>query len=144
MKTMMRLLALVLAMVMVMALVACGNGSEPKTTDPKETTGSNETTAPNETTGKPGDDKPVDDGKKDYVITVKDSEGNPVVGVYVNVCKEGASCFAPVKTNENGSATTRLEEASDYYGSVTSDPESKAYFQDKYEIIIVWDPPVAE
>lgn len=141
MKNMIKLLALVMAMAMVLCLVACGNPDTPKAT---EDNGSNETTAPvptgdpNETTA------PVDDGKEDYVITVKDSNGNPVEGVYVNVCKEGASCFAPVKTDANGSAVTRLEPASDYYGSVSSDPETKVYFEDEFQVTIVWDPSAAE
>ena len=141
MKNTIKLLALIMAMAMVLCLVACGN---PDASDPTEGSGSKETTAPAPTDDPNKATVPVDDGKEDYVIIVKDPNGNPVEGVYVNVCKEGSSCFAPVKTDANGSATTRLDPASDYYGSVSSDPETKVYFEDTYEVIIVWDPSVAE
>ena len=32
-----------------------------------------------------------------------DQDGNPVAGVYVQLCDDG-SCYAPVQTNENGVA----------------------------------------
>lgn len=143
MKTMMKLLALVLTMMMVLCLVACGNDANPGDT---ETTGSGETTGPEDTTGDTSETDPPDDGKKAYTIVLKDSNGDPVVGVFVNICKEGASCFVPTATDENGAATWRLEEASDYYGSVTSDTEgvTKTYFNSNFEVTIVYDPPVAE
>ena len=71
-----KFLAMLLVLIMVVSMVACGNPDAPKAT---EDNGSNETTAPvptgdpNETTA------PVDDGKEDYVITVKDSNGKASV-----------------------------------------------------------------
>lgn len=147
MKTMMKLLALVMAMMMVLTMVACTN--DVKTTDPSD----EGTTAPSSSTEdskpsdeKPNDDKPVDDGKKEYTVIVKDTAGNPVTGVMVQICKEGSTCFTPRKTDANGTAVWSLEEAADYYGTVSSLEEGmpKEYFGDKFEVTLVYDPPVAE
>lgn len=128
------ILALVLAMVLCLCACTTGSGDNTEgTTEPSTTTKPSESTEPST--------EPTDDGKVVYTVIVKDSEGNPVVGEYVQICKEGANCFFPVATDENGAATWRLEEATDYYGSVTSDVEgaSKVYFQDKFEVTLVWD-----
>lgn len=145
MKTMMKLLALVMALAMVLCLAACGGDTDPKTT---EDTGSSQSAGPNDSTGssEPDSSKPADDGKKDYKIIVKDSNGNPVSGVLVQICKEGSTCFTPRKTDDSGCAVWSLEEAADYYGTVSSLEEGmpKEYFESAFEVTLVYDPPVAE
>lgn len=139
MKNITKILALVMVLAMVLCMAACTTGEpEPTTEAPSTNPTTRPTVGDTEPTGEP------DDGKVDYVIIVKDSEGNPVSGVTVNVCLEGGMCFMPCITDENGSAITRLEESSDYYGSVTSDPSTKVYFEDKFEVTIVWDAAEAE
>ena len=59
-----------------------------------------------------------DEGKVEYEVVVKDSEGNPVAGVRVVVCKD-ETCFNPVLTDENGVAVFKLEEYNGYKGKVS-------------------------
>ena len=143
MKTMMKILALVLAMMMVVCcLAACGEDEKPTNTDAP--TG---TEAPKETepSGPAPTDPPVDT-KKEYKVIVVDSEGNPVEGVLVQVCKEGSTCFTPARTNAEGYATWKLDEASDYYGTVSSTEEGmpKEKFNDGFEVTLVYDVAVSE
>jgi hypothetical protein len=86
------------------------------------------------------------DSKKEYKIIVTDSEGNPLSGILVQICKEGSTCFIPTRTNDQGFATWKLDEAADYYGTVSSIEEGmpKEYFGDKFEVSLVYNPPVAE
>ncbi len=129
------IMVLALVLCMVLCLCACGGDSQPTdgTTEPSGTTAPTTDPTTEPTT------EPTDDGKVTYTVIVKDSEGNPVSGVYVQVCKENATCYIPVETDANGVATWRLEEASDYYGSITSAPEVKEYFQSKFEVTLTWD-----
>lgn len=143
MKTMMKILCLVLAMVMVAGcLAACGEDAKP--TEPETTTAPSTPANPDPTEPDPTD--PPADPKKEYKITVTDAEGYPVSGVLVQVCKEGSTCFTPARTNDEGCATWSLDEAGDYYGTVSSTEEGmpKEYFGDGFEVTLVYNPPVAE
>lgn len=150
MNKMMKILALVLALAMMTCfLAACGKDNqtddnnandkgavtEPNTTEPQgtEPEGSEPSTTP-------------DDGKKEYKITVTDSNGNPMSGVLVQICKEGSTCFTPTRTNDDGFAVWKLDAASDYYGTVSSLEEGmpKEFFGDAFEVVLVYNPPVAE
>ena len=145
MNKMMKILALVLALAMMTCfLAACGKDNqtddnkandkgsvtEPNTTEPQgtEPDGSEPSTTP-------------DDGKKEYKITVTDSNGNPMSGVLVQICKEGSTCFTPTRTNDQGVATWRLDEGADYYGTVSSSEPGmpKEYFVDKTEVTLVYE-----
>lgn len=138
-KKLLMIISLMLCLSVFLCACATGNGDETTgTTEPSGT--AQPTTDP---TTEPTTE-PTDDGKVTYTVIVKDSQGNPVVGEYVQICKENATCFIPVATDENGAATWRLEEAADYYGSVTSDADAKAYFENKFEVTIVWDKAAAE
>lgn len=148
MKSILKLLALVMAVMMVLSMVACTNDQKP--TDEPETSS---TTVPSDPVDNskpedetPNDSKPVDDGKKEYTIVVKDSDGDPVVGVMVQICKEGSTCFTPARTDDNGCAVWKLDEASDYYGTVSSLEEGmpKEYFEGNFQVTLVYNPPVAE
>lgn len=45
----------------------------------------------------------VEDPEPSHIVKVVDQDGNPVAGVYVQLCDDG-SCYAPVVTDENGVA----------------------------------------
>lgn len=141
MKFTMKLLALIMAMAMVLCLAACG-GENSKTTDPADTTTSSEVTDSTDTTDVANVTEP-DDGKKTYTITLKDSEGNPVSGVMVQICLD--SCI-PGLTNAEGVATFELTEESGYSAGVSADYDAtKVYFEDgQSDVTIVWDAPTAE
>lgn len=133
---MMKLLAALMAMLLIAGcLAACDSASDSETTQPSSTAPTN----PSE----PEPSQPVDDGKSEYKILLKDSQGNPVTGVMVQICKEGSTCFTPVKTDADGVAVYKLEAAADYYGTVSKDQTIKEYFSDGFEVTLVYDPPVA-
>ena len=136
MKKMMKLLALIMAMMMVLSLGACSTGGTDGTTEPSGTEPTVDTTEPTGT-------EPTDDGKVEYTIYVEDLKGEPVSGVMVQVCKEGSTCFTPVKTGEDGRAVFRLESATDYYGTVSKDQTIKEYFEGEFQVTLIYDPQVA-
>ena len=142
MKTMMKILCVVLAMIMMAGCMAACTKDEPKATEPETTTAPSNPADPTE----PDPTDPPVDTKKEYKVIVIDSEGNPVSGVLVQICKEGSTCFTPSRTNDDGFATWKLDEAADYYGTVSSTEEGmpKEYFSDKFEVTLVYNPPVAE
>lgn len=135
MKTMMKILCLILAMVMVAGCLAACAQDEPKTTDPETTTAPSNPTDPT----KPDPTDPVDDGKKEFKVMTTDPDGNSVSGVLVQICKEGSTCFTPARTNDEGYAVWSLEEAVDYYGTFSSTVEGmpKVYFGTDFEVTIV-------
>jgi len=90
------LLAALLAVAMMISLCACVGG------EPDDKTDGTTTTAPTTTTT-----AQPDDGKTTYKVTVLDEEGTPVVGAFVQICKE--TCI-PCATDANGVATWSLDE----------------------------------
>lgn len=141
MKTMMKLMALVMAMLLVVGcFAACtqdnGNGT---TTEPS--TAPTVPTKPTEPSD-PGDTNPPDDGKKEYKVYVKTEDGTAVSGVWVQICKDGSTCFAPTATDDSGCAVWRLDEAGDYYGTVSAlgDNLPKEYFGDGFEVTLIYNP----
>lgn len=118
MKTIKKTLVLVLALMLVLALCACaGNEDAPNTSDPG--TSSTQQTDPKPTdpeqTG-PSATEPKDEVEYVYTVTVQDVDGNPISGVFVQVCA-GESCV-PVMTGEDGVAG--------YVSEVTGDGELTA------------------
>lgn len=101
MKNIKNLLALVLALTMVLCLFACGNGDNGTTEPDTSSTTLPKQTEPQQTEPTGGDDitEPVD---YVYTVTVKDTSGNPISGVWVQICA-GDSCV-PKCTDENGVA----------------------------------------
>ncbi len=134
------ILLLMLALVMVVGLCACSeSGSEtPETT----------TTAPTETTDLQVNggfaERPTEDSDKiEYVITVKDTEGDPVVGAMVQICKD--TCL-PGSTDADGVAKFTVTETGHKVSFLTlpsgyayvDEDITEWYFEDgSYEMTIV-------
>lgn len=89
-----RISVFLLAICLLFGLCACGNTAA-------ESTGSSPVETTEETVQK------VDDGKVSYTIKVVDTQGNPIPGVAVQLCKD--SCL-PGVTNAEGVATFRTVE----------------------------------
>lgn len=106
-----KLICYLLLLTLALSLCACG-GDHTTTTVP-ETTVAPETTVPETTAA------PVDDGMTEYTVKVVDEGGNPVVGAFVQICKD--DCF-PGNTDENGVATFRRPEAEGYKVSFITVP----------------------
>ena len=151
MKTMMKTLTLVLALVIVVCcFAACGNDAKPADKDDNN----DATTVPNANDSTvtdptvtdptvPDTTEPVDDGKKEYKIYVVDVNNNPVADVMVQICID--NLCNPKKTDENGVAIYRLPEGTNYTAGFTKYyEESKVYLEDKFEVTLVYNPPVAE
>ena len=96
----MMILALVLCLAL--TLLACGKKKEtPSATTEAPVPTTTEAPIPT-TTVKP------DDGKVTYTVTVKDENGNPIVGAVVQLCKD-VNCN-PSVTGADGVATYSLVE----------------------------------
>lgn len=123
------ILAAVLVLCMALSLMACGN------TEPQETT-----QATTEAT------KPVDDGKVAYKVTVVDNAGNPMEGVWVQIClmADEGSCL-PGTTDANGVKEFLTNEA-EYKVSFINPPEGytveEAYYFEagSHEMTITLNP----
>lgn len=110
-----KLLALLLAMVLVLGLCACGGGED----QPDNTDGSTESSS----TGNTETSETVDDGKATYTVKVVDENGTPISGALVQLCLD--ACI-PSATNADGVATYTLEEA-DYKVSFMKLPDGYTY-----------------
>ena len=121
-----KLLAMVLAAVMMLSLCACGGeAEETQATETTEATQATEATQETQATEATEETEP--EGTV-YKVTVVDEEGNPVSGVMVQICFE--TCL-PAMTNENGVAEYRVDEA-DYKVSFLMVPEGYAADQNEY------------
>lgn len=111
MKSVKSILVLMLALVMVLGLCACG-GNE--TVDP--------TNAPETTTNAANNQQPtldVNGGFEErpevyvYKATVQDADGNPIPGVAVSFCSEESGC-SPAYTQEDGVAKCQTTAVKEY------------------------------
>lgn len=107
-----KLLVLIMTLLMVLSLCACG-GKEEKTDNNADTnTQNNQTASENES---------VDNTVDSFTVTVVDQDGNAVKGVMVQICKEAC---VPAIADENGVATFNNIVITDGYKlSVMSCPE---------------------
>jgi len=127
MKTVKKMLALLLALAMMLCLVACGetpSGSTPGQTDPSEPS------QPTQSTPVPTTPS-ADDGKITYTVTFTDADGKGLPGAVLQLCLD-TNCY-PCVASENGVATIDLEEA-EYKVSFISVPsgykaEEAYYFE---------------
>lgn len=120
MKQYKKILAALLAVLMMVSLCACVGGNEPADKDEDTTTKPTTTTTTK-----------ADDGKVTYTVKVLDDAGAPVVGAFVQICKE--ACI-PAPTNADGVATWTVAE-DDYKVSFAVPPagyevESEYHFED--------------
>ena len=138
MKNYKHLLALLLAVLLMVSLCACGTvekNDNNKNDGSSEAEGNKVTatapTAPSTTT--------IPDGMAVYKVTVQDESGAPIVGAFVQICKE--ACI-PAPTDANGVATWTVAE-DEYKVSFVIVPDGYAaeevyYFEgDSTEMTIV-------
>jgi len=109
-----KLFALLLALMLVLSLCACGPTTQGgDSTDPSDpigvTDGSGEPSAATTEATLP-------DGMVQHKVTVVDEEGNPVAGVMVQVCTD-ETCLIPVKTDETGVATFAPAAEGEYHAN---------------------------
>ena len=136
-----RMLMLVLALVMVLGLVACGEKA-PVEEAPVEEIPVEE--APVEEA--PVEEAPVEAEPTGIVFTVKvvDEGSNPVVGTMVQIC-QGELCMMPSATDADGVATFSVTEEGSYEAKLLSLPVGYEYateeqvfpFGSGYEVTIV-------
>ena len=115
MKPFKKFFALVLALMLVLCLCACNTTNENVT---GESTGS--VPASSSVATKPSESTSViPAGKVQFKVTVVDEDGNPIVGVYVQVCND-ETCLMPVKTDEAGVATFAPADEGEYHANFLS------------------------
>ncbi len=103
MKNIKNLLAVVLALTIVLCLCACGNDENGNTEpDTSSTTTESKPQATEPQGTEPDDEKDPEPVEFVYTVVVKDTAGNPIAGVPVQICA-GASCV-PKVTDANGIA----------------------------------------
>ena len=119
-----RLICLMLAMLLMLALCACGGSEAPQTESTAPAT-----EAPTEAPAAVVETEPVDDGKVTYVIHVEDETGAPMSGVMVQICKD--ACL-PGMTDAEGNAVFNVAE-DDYKASFLSLPAGYTYATEETE-----------
>ena len=132
-----KILALVVALVMMAALLcACDGGT------PAESTPSTNSEPSTPSVNIPTEDtKPKDDGKVTYTVTVVDQNNNPVEGVAIQFCDD-ENCKLPVLTDASGVVSQRYAE-SEYHITLAELPagytseETEFYFNGETELTIV-------
>ena len=136
-----RMLMLILALVMVLGLVACGEKAPVEETPVEEIPVEE---APVEEA--PVEEAPVEAEPTGIVFTVKvvDEGSNPVVGTMVQIC-QGELCMMPSATDADGVATFSVTEEGSYEAKLLSLPAGFEYateeqvfpFGSGYEVTIV-------
>ena len=121
MKLTKRLLALILGLTMLLCLAACGEQTETST--PAESSAESVAETSSEASAEASTEASLPEAAK-FSVTVVDQDGNPVSGVYVQICKE--SCVFAM-SDENGVAVFEAEITDGYKLSVLSLPEGYTY-----------------
>ena len=117
MKLTKRLLAAILALLVVFSLCACGADTETNDKTDKIESSTTQSSSENESS--------EEEKAAAFEVKVVDDMGNPVEGVMLQICKD--SCI-PAKTDANGVATFNIEIDEDGYKlSVLSCPTGYEY-----------------
>lgn len=133
------ILGVVLALMLILGLCACGETADNQT---EGSTGAADTTGSSEQT----EDTAVDETTSGivYTVTVVDEGGNPISGAMVQIC-QGENCM-PSITDEDGKATYSVDEEAAYEAKLMSMPDGYEYTTEEtvfafadgsYEITIV-------
>lgn len=136
-----RILAFVLALMLVLGLCACGAAPVEQ---PEETTNAAEQT---EAATEAQTEEATEELNANPVYTVKivDEAGNPVAGAMIQIC-QGETCMPGPLSGSDGTVTFQVEEADykvSFLGGVPagyeySTEETEFYFEDgSYEVTIV-------
>ncbi len=117
------LICIILLICLTLGLVACASQGDP--------TGSTQGSIPSQTTEASGE--PTEAPKPGYVVTVVDTDGNPVAGAMIQMCKLGGDgTCTPGLTNEQGKASFNLPQDS-YKVSFIVMPSAYTYADDAQE-----------
>ncbi len=139
-----KLIALLLALVMTIGLVACGNTNVETPEEPDNTPVAPEQNDDPVVEPEPSEDEPVNLNPT-YTVKIVDEGGNPIAGVMVQIC-QGETCLPGPMTGEDGTVTFQVEEADykvSFLGGVPAGydyttEETEFYFEDgSYEVTIV-------
>ena len=118
------LLVLALAVSTVISITSCGGDKDPCTT---HVDANSDKKCDNCEADMPAEDP--DDGKATYTVTVKDDEGNAVVGAVVEIYLGGIVGIGEAETDANGKATFRLDEGN-YSAAVVEVPAGYVFEED--------------
>ena len=133
-----RFLALVLALMLVLGLCACGN----EQAEPDESTAAPDQTE--EVTEKQTEEETQEQNTNPvYTVKIVDEAGNPVAGAMVQIC-QGETCMPGPMSGSDGTVTFQVTEADykvSFLGGVPAGyeyttEETEFYFED-YEVTIV-------
>lgn len=142
-----KLIALLLALVMVLCLAACGNSQAEQPEEPENNQSQQDQENPAQDQQPDNSDEPEEPVNNNPVYTVKivDEGGNPIAGVMVQIC-QGETCLPGPLSDENGIVTFQVAEADykvSFLGGVPAGYEytteqTEFYFEDgSYEVTIV-------
>lgn len=117
-----KMIAMILALVMVLGLVACGAEETPVEEAPVAEA--------------PVEEVPVEEATEEvteaapagivYTVNVVDEGGNPVVGTMVQIC-QGELCMMPCATDDSGVATFTVTDEGTYEAKLLSLPAGYEY-----------------
>ena len=102
-----RILALLLAMLTVLSVIAfasCDKPDEPNTPSNPDNGENEDENGGDDEDGDDSSESPQEGDPVTYTVTVKDIDGNPVVGARVQICNDTTCHGLPRITNENGIA----------------------------------------
>ena len=141
-----KMLMLVLALVMVLGLVACGEKAPVEETPVEEIPVEEAPVEEAPVEEAPVEEAPAETEASGIVFTVKvvDEGSNPVVGTMVQIC-QGELCMMPSATDADGVATFSVTEEGTYEAKLLSLPAGYDYateehvfpFGSGYEVTIV-------
>ena len=116
-----KIISLLIVLCLAVCLCACGGDVESSSTAESSSASDSSLDASSDASSEASSE--VSEAAA-FTVTVVDTEGNPVSGVRLQICKE--SCF-PAKSDENGLAKFSVEITDGYKLSVTACPAGYAY-----------------